>query len=136
LLRTKITEYQTTDIAGVPDLTGKQLAYSPHVTAFLLAQYEVPIGHEKSINFEYSAAYKSFQYFDPTNDPYITQAGYWVQNARAALRLDKLELSAYVRNLANKYWLADSFDSIEPFGYVQPVWGPPRTYGLEARYRF
>ena len=136
LLQTRITEYQATDIVGVPDLTGKQLAYSPHLTSFLLAQYELPIGNEKSVNFEYSAAYKSFQYFDPTNDPYITQAAYWLQNARVALKLDRLELSAYVHNLANKYWLADSFDGIEPFGYVQPVWGAPRTYGFEARYRF
>ncbi len=136
LLQTKITEYQASDLAGVPNLTGKQLAYSPHLTAFLLAQYEVPVGNEKSINFEYSAAYKSFQYFDPTNDPYITQSGYWLQNARVGLKLDKFELSAYGRNLANKYYLVDSFDSIQPFGYVQPVWGQPRTYGIEARYTF
>jgi iron complex outermembrane receptor protein len=136
LLGTKITDYQTTNIAGVPNLTGKTLAYSPHLTSFLLAQYEVPLGNEKSISFEYSAAYKSFQFFDPTNDPYITQGGYWLDNARVALTLDKLELSGYVRNLTNKYYLADSFDSIVPFGYVQPVWGPPRTFGVEARYRF
>ena len=136
LLGTKITEYQTTNIAGVPNLQGKALAYSPHLTAFLLAQYEVPIGNKKSINFEYSADYKSFEYFDPTNDPYITQAGYWLDNARVALVLDNFELSGYVRNLTNKYYLADSFDSIVPFGYVQPVWAAPRTFGLEARYRF
>jgi iron complex outermembrane recepter protein len=136
LLRTKITEYQSGDIAGVPNLTGKELAYSPHLTAFLLAQYEVPIGNEKSINFEYSAAYKSFQYFDPTNDPYITQSAYWLQNARVALKLAKFELAGYVNNLANKYWLVDAFDSLEPFGFIQPNWGPPRTYGIEVRYRF
>lgn len=136
LLNTKITQYQTGNIAGVPDLTGKALAYSPHLTAFLLGQYEVPIGNEKSISFEYSAAYKSFEYFDPTNDPYITQPAYWLQNARVALKLDKLELSGYVHNLANTYWRVDGFDSIEPFGYVQPNWGPPRTFGVEARYRF
>jgi iron complex outermembrane recepter protein len=136
LLRTKITEYQTGNIAGVPNLTGVQLAYSPHLTSFLLAQYEVPIGGEKSISFEYSGVYKSFEYFDPTNDPYITQPGYWLQNARVALKLDKWELSGYVRNLANKYYRVDAFDSIEPFGYVQPNWGPPRTYGFEVRYRF
>jgi iron complex outermembrane recepter protein len=96
----------------------------------------VPIGGEKSISFEYSGVYKSFEYFDPTNDPYITQPGYWLQNARVALKLDKWELSGYVRNLANKYYRVDAFDSIEPFGYVQPNWGPPRTYGFEVRYRF
>jgi len=98
--------------------------------------YEVPIGAEKAISFEYSGVYKSFEYFDSTNDPYITQPGYWLQNARVALKLDKLEISAYVRNVANKYYRVDAFDSIEPFGFVQPNWGPPRTYGGEVPYRF
>jgi iron complex outermembrane recepter protein len=136
LLQTKITEYQAGNVAGVPNLTGKKLAYSPHLTAFLLAQYEVPLGNDKSLTFEYSAAYKSFQYFDPTNDPYITQSGYWLQNARVGLKLGKLEVSVYGRNLANKYYTVDSFDDVEPFGYVQPVWGMPRTYGGEVRYSF
>jgi iron complex outermembrane recepter protein len=136
LLQTKLTKYDTGNVAGVPNLTGNQLAYSPHVTSFLMAQYEVPLGNEKSLNFEYSAAFKSHQFFDPTNDPYITQSAYWLQNARVAFTIDKLELSGYVHNLANKFYLADAFDSIEPFGYVQPVLTPPRTYGIEARYRF
>jgi hypothetical protein len=46
----------------------------------------------------------------------------WLQNARVALKLGKLELSAYGHNLADKYYPVDSFDDVQPFGYVQPVW--------------
>ncbi len=60
----------------------------------------------------------------------------WLQNARVAFKLRKLELSAYGHNLANKYYTVDSFDDVQPFGYVQPVWGMPRTYGVEAHYTF
>jgi len=43
----------------------------------------------------------------------------WLQNARVALKLGKLELSAYGHNLANKYYTVDSFYDVQPFGYVQ-----------------
>jgi iron complex outermembrane recepter protein len=135
-LQTKLTEYDAGSVAGIPNLTGNQLAYSPKFTSALTALYEIPLATGTSLDFEYSASFKSHQFFDPTNDPYITQGSYWLQNARVAFKINKWELSGYVHNLANKFYLADSFDGILPFGYVQPVLTPPRTYGVEARYRF
>jgi len=41
-----------------------------------------------------------------------------------------------VRNLSNKDYYLDKFDLTSPFGFIQGIIGTPRTYGLEANYRF
>jgi iron complex outermembrane receptor protein len=41
-----------------------------------------------------------------------------------------------VRNLGNTYYATAAFNSISPFGYVQPNYAPPRTYGVGAKINF
>lgn len=136
LLNTKLTEFLLVADPTIPDYSGNQLAFSPHVTAFMMADYTLPLGARRSLDFQLSATYKSKQFLDSTNDPYTTQAGYWTADARVAITIEKLELAGFVRNLSNTYYATASFNSISPFGYVQPVYAPPRTYGVEARITF
>ena len=96
----------------------------------------VPLGARRSLDFQLSATYKSKQFLDSTNDPYTTQSDYWTADARVAITIEKLELAGFVRNLSNTYYATTSFNSFSPFGYAQPVYAPPRTYGVEGRITF
>lgn len=136
LLNTKLTQFLLVADPSVPDYSGNQLAFSPKFTTFLLGQYRIPIGDKKAVDLQFSATYKARQFLDATNDPYTTQQAYWTEDARVALTISRLELSAFVRNLSNTYYASAAFNSISPFGYVQPNYAPPRTYGVGAKISF
>jgi len=136
LLNTKLTEFLQVADASVPDYSGNQLAFSPKLTAFLLGQYRIPIGDRKQLDLQFSATYKGKHFLDATNDPYTTQQAYWTEDARVALTVERLELSAFVRNLSNTYYATAAFNNINPFGYIQPNYAPPRTYGVGAKVTF
>jgi iron complex outermembrane receptor protein len=121
-------------IPGGTDLSGLQLAFSPHVSAFLLADYRVPIG-ENILDFQLSTSYKDHQFYDSTNDPYLAQPAYWLENARVAYEFGHWEVAGSVKNLANKQYNNDAFDSTGPFGFIQPVLGMPRWWYLRVSYR-
>jgi iron complex outermembrane receptor protein len=102
-----------------------------------LADYKVPLPHG-GLDFQFSASYKSHQFFDTSNDPYITQGGYWIENARVGYTLPnpRWEVAAFVRNLANAHYFLDKFNLTSPFGFIQGIMGQPRFVGGEINYRF
>ncbi|MGC1303943.1 MAG: TonB-dependent receptor [Caulobacteraceae bacterium] len=126
------------DVALVPgsaSLQGLQLAFSPHESAFLLAEYKIPIG-ENALHLQFDASYKSHQFYDSTNDPYIAQAAYWLEDIRVSYDFGKFEVAAYVKNLSNKNYWNDAFNLTSPFGFIQTVNGAPRWIGGEINYKF
>ena len=56
LLDTRIDTF-TVLVPGTSSLQGLQLAFSPHVSAFLMAEYKIPIGQD-ALSFQLSASYK------------------------------------------------------------------------------
>lgn len=136
LLDTKLTQFLLVADPSVPDYSGNQLAFSPKFSTFLQGQYTIPLADRQNLDIQLSATHKSRQFLDSSNDPYTTQAGYWTADARVALTIEKLELAGFVRNIGDTYYASAAFNSISPFGYVQPVYAPPRTYGVEARINF
>ena len=98
----------------------------------LAADYRIPIG-PNGLNLQVNANFKSHQFFDVSNDPLITQSGYWIANARMAYQFasDRYEVAAYVRNIANKEYYVDKFDLTAPFGFMEGVVGTPRFFGIE-----
>ena len=135
-LDTKLTQFLLVGDPSLPDYSGNELAFSPKFSAFLLGQYTIPLADRQSLDLQVSATRKSRQFLDALNDAYTVQLGYWTADARVALTIDKLELAGFVRNLGNTYYATAVFNSTDPFGYVQPVYSPPRTYGIEARITF
>ena len=91
-----------------------------------------------NVDWQFSATYKSHQYFDTTNDPYITQDGYWIENLRLGYSPtgSRWEVAAFVHNLANTQYYLDKFDLTSPFGFIQGITGTPRFVGGEVNYRF
>jgi len=123
------------DVGNVP-LVGKQLPVSPHFSLSSLIDYKVPVG-EGTADFQVGANYKSHQYFDITNDPYTTQSGYWIENARIAYQFPHsgLEVAGYIHNISDQKYYLDAFD-LSFVGFIQGIVGTPRTFGLELNYKY
>lgn len=137
ILDTRLDTFVSNVGAGQKNFSGNQLPLSPHVSFSGLVDYKVPVG-EGAVDLQFSATYKSHQFFDISNDPYTTQSGYWLENVRVAYELPgrHWEVAAFARNLSDQKYLLDAFDLINPFGFVQGITGTPRTFGVEANFRY
>jgi iron complex outermembrane receptor protein len=136
-LETRLDNYVADRAPGTPDYSGNQLPNSPRFSLAALLDYKAPLPLG-TVDFQFSASYKSHQFFDTTNDPYITQDGYWIENIRVAFKPNqsKWEVAAFVRNLSNTQYYLDKFDLTSPFGFIQGIIGTPRFIGGEVNYRF
>jgi iron complex outermembrane receptor protein len=101
-----------------------------------MADYKTPVG-SGTLDFQFSANYKSHQFFDVANSPFLTQNSYWLENARIAYSFDDdhWEAAAFARNLSGQKYFIDVFD-LSFVGFYQGIMGTPRTYGAEVNYRF
>ncbi|MBA3811127.1 MAG: TonB-dependent receptor [Caulobacteraceae bacterium] len=136
LLDTKLDQFVANRDPNQPDFSGNQLPNAPRFSAAGLVDYRVPVG-QGTLDLQFSATYKSHQFFDTANDPYITQGGYWLENARVAYSTpgSHWEVAGYVRNLSNRKYLIDAFD-LSFLGFIQGIVGTPRTFGVEVNYRY
>jgi len=138
LLQSKIDSNEP--IAGSPpDLVfdhGHQLPLSPHVTLSTFADYKCPVW-EGMLDLQFSANYKSHQFFDLINSPFLTQRAYWLENARIGYTFDdnQWEVAGFVRNISGEKYFLDIFD-LSFVGFYQGILGAPRTYGAEVNYHF
>ena len=135
LLETRLDTFVSAAVGE--NYSGNQLPLSPHASFSTVIDYKHPVG-EGTLDFQFSANYKSHQFFDISNDPYITQTGYWLENVRVAYQLpgDKWEVAAFVRNLTGQHYFVDAFDLINPFGFIQGIEGAPRFIGGEINFRY
>jgi iron complex outermembrane receptor protein len=136
LLNSKLVKYTGVD----PELfEGRQLVFAPRISAFLTADYRIPMG-DNALTLSANASFKSKQQLTSTADPiyagFSQQSAYWLEGARVAYDIKNLELAGFVANLSNKHYTSTSFNAIEPFGFLELVVGEPRTYGIEAKITF
>ncbi len=139
LLQAKVdsSEQINVDQFGNPvTVHGHQLPLAPHVTLSTLASYRVPF-QDGNLELQFSANYKSHQFFDIANSPYLTEDGYWLENARIGYSFDndKWEVAGFIRNLSGQHYFLDIFD-LSFVGFYQGIMGQPRTIGAEVNYRF
>ena len=115
---------------------GHQLPLSPHVTLSTYADYKTPLW-DGTLDLQFSANYKSHQFFDLINSPFLTQRAYWLENARVGYAFDdnQWEVAGFVRNIGGQKYFIDIFD-LSFVGFYQGILGAPRTYGAEVNYRF
>ncbi len=137
LLDTKLIQFVETRAPGAPDYSGNRLPSSPKVTFTAVVDYRHPFA-DGTLDFQFSASYKSLQYFDYTQNPFVSQPAYWLENIRAGYEFDhgKWEIAAFVRNLSNQKYEDDIFDLRSPFGFLQGITGKPRWIGAEVNCHF
>ncbi len=138
LLRTRIDEWNTASGTGsTVDYTGNRLPLAPSASLEAMIDYRIVLANGV-INLFADSSYRSKQFFDVSNDPYITQAGYWLVNLKGGYLFGqgRYELAGFVRNLTNRQYLTDAINLSNPFGLVQDVVGTPRFVGAEFTYRY
>jgi iron complex outermembrane receptor protein len=122
---------------GVSSLDGKQLANAPHVTFSAVIDYKYALGGGDAVDLRWNSNYRSHEWFDSTNDPYIQQNAYWLHNLTIEFQSRKgWEVGVFVRNLTGTKYALTSSDLTSPFGVLTPVIGPPCTYGVELSTHF
>lgn len=139
LLNTKMgTFISGQGTSDVENFTGHRLSLSPKFNAEAIAAYTIDMPNDDLVKAETSLSYRSKQFFDVRNDPLLTQAGYWLLNARVSYRTDDghWEFAAFGKNLTGTKYLNYATNLSNPFGLLEEVVGPPRSGGIEVTYRY
>ena len=124
--------------SDVENFTGHRLPLAPKFNAEAIAAYTIDMPNDDLVKAETSLSYRSKQFFDVRNDPLLTQAGYWLLNARVAYMTDDghWEFAAFGKNLTGTKYLNYAVNLSSPFGLLEEVVGPPRSGGIEVTYRY
>ncbi len=137
------TEYDELNVLnGGPDLKGRSLVRSPHVTAQIAADYKIPVQYGKII-IAGDARYQGKQYYfiDPQSEAreHLNQDGYTLANARVsfATHNDKYVFTGYVNNLFDKEYKNHALPAFQPGVNGDSVyWAAPRTVGVSVTTRW
>ncbi|HEY2051237.1 MAG TPA: TonB-dependent receptor [Caulobacteraceae bacterium] len=136
-LQAKIDQAGLPIFSGSTNLDGKQLANAPHFTFVGTVAYRIPVWHSDNVSLRWNSDYRSHEFFDSTNDPYIQQNAYWLHNLNVDYESHKgWSAGVYIRNLTNTEYAVTSTDLTSPFGLLEPVLGMPRTFGVELNYHY
>lgn len=134
------TEYDSFENALIGDLTGNKFAQAPENTVDISLTYRQPMPTGQLwLNVGYG--YISEVNFADENIglPGSSQDAYGLLDLRADWRdigNQGIDVAVYVKNAGNKTYAYNANDRSTPFGFVSNVYGDPRTWGVEVKYRF
>jgi iron complex outermembrane receptor protein len=118
-------------------INDKELANAPHFTMTAVADYRWNLPNGDDIDFRWNSNFRGHYFFDSTNDPYIQQNAYWLHNLNVTYESSKhWDVGVFVHNVTDTKYQLTSSDISAPFGFLEPVYGAPITYGVQASYNF
>lgn len=132
------SEIDRGSLSGV-NLAGNSLPLAPELTLNLGATWQMASLTYGDVVFRVDGNYVASQYFDVFNDRATEGDSYVVGNARLSLRPQGrtgIEFAAWVKNFTDEEYRTSMINLQPNFGYVYTLLGAPRTYGLEATWRF
>lgn len=118
--------------------SGHALLRSPDWSAFISAEYDLPLANGAHVPINLSYSYKDDYDFDFIADPSsgrLRQKAYGLLNARITYvsANDNWRLAAWAQNLTDVHY----FDDVVGTGAgIRASYGAPRTYGVDFTYRF
>lgn len=136
LLDARIDQFSSDRTSVQTDYTGNNLPLAPKFTFSGVVDYRHPLG-EGAFDIQFSANYRSIQHDDLANSPFTTQPPYWIENMRLAYAFchDRMEVAVFVHNLSDQKTIY-AYDLTNPFGVIEQVIGPPRSFGVSLDYRY
>lgn len=121
------------------DFSGNPLVASPPVSVSAGIVYDILLGSWGTLTPRLDVAYRGKTYYQPGDETSqntgpeegATQEAYFLLNLRLAFAPpdQRFELAFWVRNAANKIYLANSFDVRDGLGTYLDIFGAPRTFG-------
>jgi iron complex outermembrane receptor protein len=121
------------DAAG--DYSGNRLTNAPEFSGAITLAYDHEFEGLGRVSARIDEAYQTRIYFSPQNDPFYSQKGYALTNARVALTLpgDRWTFAVYGKNIFQQRYLRD----ITPLITLDQLnYGDPATYGLQIGLQF
>ncbi len=124
-----------TDAAGdAVNAGGNTLPRAPDVTASLTAHYQFTAGSMDG-NASLNYTRRGEQYFNPDNRENSRQAGYSLLNASLDLQINEnWSVGLWGQNLTDEVYRG--MRGVSFLGIPFSLYMQPRTYGVEAAYRF
>jgi iron complex outermembrane receptor protein len=125
---------------GVPlpagQITDTEMPQAPKWSVNAAASYEWRIGTGR-VGLEADAKWNGNQYMELENAPADFEPAHVVANTRISYSTpgDRFEIAGWVRNLTDRWYRVYALD-ISSLGFMQNVYGPPRTYGATVTYRW
>ncbi|WP_162786581.1 TonB-dependent receptor [Hyphomonas sp. CACIAM 19H1] len=137
LIDTKFTRFTVDPTLGGADFTGNRLALAPAMSLSGSISYERPISSNLSMRGSVDGSYQSRIFFDPSNDPLLSQPGYALVNASLSVGAqdDRWRLTGFARNLFDRRYISYAID-FSSFGFNQRVTGVPQQFGIQLDVRF
>lgn len=139
------SEYDDDVVINGFDIGGNQFPFAPKVTANVFVNWQIMEIAGGELELSTTVRYQDKTWFDPFNSDKTdlngpgestqSQDAYTLVDARLMYTSEALELGLWAKNLTDKYYKVSGFDT-SAFGYDHAIRGEPRTYGVEARYRF
>jgi iron complex outermembrane recepter protein len=137
MIDTEFTRFTVDPTLGGGDFTGNQLALAPRTSLSGSITYERPVSSSLSARGSVDASYQSRIFFDPSNDPLLSQPGYALVNASLSLgkQNDRWRITAFAKNLFDRRYITYAID-FSAFGFNQRVTGVPQQFGIQLDVRF
>jgi iron complex outermembrane recepter protein len=119
------------------DISGQKLPNAPSVSGNLSADWDAWTGSVMGLRLHVDSSYSAKQYLALPQEEAISQKAYTLVNARVALHgaSDNWDIGLWGNNLGNTFYLTNAVD-LQGLGYDYRHRGVPRTYGVDAMYRF
>jgi len=127
------------DANGSHDLSNAAITSTPKSTFGATVAYTVPMFNEGKLRLSVTDYYRSSTFADDIHQtPYTKLPGYNLVNARLDLTKSlPVDVALWVNNLTNKTYRLFAFDLLtNSLGYASDQYGPPRTFGVEATFKF
>ena len=115
-----------------------QLPDAPRWTLNGGAAYTIDLPDQSPLILRADASYRSLAYKNIPNTVAIAQAGYCLVNARITwepARFNGFDVQLYVENATDRRYLTNALD-VSPLGYLEGLYGMPRTFGVTVDYRY
>ncbi len=123
---------------GFDNIAGFNTELSPRWTYAISAQWRMLETEQGDLKLYVNAQGQTREFFDAVESPDATQNGYTLWNARLTAESpdDNIEVSAWVQNLLDKKYLTSVYDTSQTWNYSYSQRGLPRTFGLQATYKW
>ena len=120
------------------NLAGNALPLAPEFSLTVGMSWDVVSFSYGDLELQVDGSYVDSQYFDVFSDKVTQQDGYALGNARLALKPGEpgLEVALWLKNFTDENYRTSMINLLDNFGYVFGLMGLPRTYGIEATWRF
>lgn len=130
-------------IVGSKDLSHIPFPYAPKHIFNMGARYSADLGDGvgslvASANYAYTSEQYASPTAPPTEEPYAYVPGYGLVNLSLTWKNalgTSLDATLYATNMTNRTYIISSRASYGS-GYASVVYGEPRMYGVQLRYRF